>query len=299
MDSGSLCNICPRNCNIDRRSGKTGYCKAPDTFRIGRVAPHYWEEPVISGEKGSGAVFFAGCNMGCVYCQNEVLSHGKAGRSYTEEELLEACLKLQEEGCHNLNLVTPSHYARQLAQFLPKAKEQGMHLPVVYNTSSYEKEEALRELEGLVDVYLPDFKYLSADLSGKYSYAPDYPKVAAKALAEMVRQQPAPVFQGDLMVKGVLVRHLVLPGYVKESKDVLRYLFETYGDAIYISIMNQYTPMKQIADHPELNRTLTEEEYDEVVDFATDLGIEQGFIQEGETCKESFIPEFYNEKEDV
>ena len=291
----SKCMICPRNCNADREAGGKGYCNAPQEFRIGRIAPHYWEEPVISGEKGSGAVFFAGCNMGCVYCQNEVLSHGKAGRNYTDEEFLRECLRLQEEGCHNLNLVTPSHYAHRLAEFLPKAKVEGLHLPVVYNTSSYEKVEALRKLEGLVDVYLPDFKYLNPQLAKKYSHAENYPEIAKKALEEMVRQQPRPVFKEDLMTKGVLVRHLVLPGYVKESKEVLRYLHETYGEAIYISIMNQYTPMKQLKEYPELNRTLTEEEYDEVVDFAIAIGVEQGFIQEGETCKESFIPDFYNE----
>lgn len=291
----SECRICPRNCGVDRVNGTVGYCKAPEAFRIGRIAPHYWEEPVISGEKGSGAVFFAGCNMGCVYCQNEVLSHGRAGREYSDEAFLQECLRLQEEGCHNLNLVTPSHYAHRLADFLPKAKAEGLRLPVVYNTSSYENAETLRRLKGLVDVYLPDFKYLSPQLAKKYSHAENYPEIAKKALEEMVRQQPSPVFQGDLMKKGVLVRHLVLPGYVKESKEVIRFLYETYGNAIYISIMNQYTPMKQLADYPELNRTLTEKEYDEVVNFAISIGVEQGFIQEGETCKESFIPEFYEE----
>ena len=262
-------------------------------MKVGRIAPHAWEEPCISGEKGSGAIFFAGCNMGCVFCQNEKLSRGLAGKEFSEEELAKECLKLQDLGCHNINLVTPSHYVLQIRTMLRIARKQGLKIPVVYNTSSYEKVDALRLLEGLVDIYLPDFKYFDRETAGRYSYAPDYPQVAKEALAEMVRQTDFPRFDGDgMMQSGVLVRHLVLPGHVEESKEVIRYLHETYGDKIYLSIMNQYTPQPGAETFPEINRKLTEEEYEKVVEFAMLIGVEQGFIQEGDTAKESFIPEF-------
>jgi putative pyruvate formate lyase activating enzyme len=277
---------------VDRKNGQYGYCHVGETFKIGRIAPHMWEEPCISGEKGSGAIFFAGCNMGCVYCQNEKLSHGEAGIEYRLEELLAQVDELMKQGCHNINLVTPSHYAKALVPFLQIFREKYPIVPVVYNTSSYEKAEVIQSLAGLVDIYLPDMKYGSEKLAARYSHAPNYPQVAKAAIAEMVAQCPQPVFDGELMKKGVVVRHLVLPGFVEESKEVIRYLYETYGNQIYLSIMNQYTPYGHVADYPEINRTLTEKEYDEVVDYAISIGVEQGFIQEGETCKESFIPEF-------
>lgn len=262
-------------------------------MKVGRIAPHAWEEPCISGEKGSGAIFFAGCNMGCVFCQNEKLSRGLAGKEFREEELAEECLRLQEMGCHNINLVTPTHYALQVRQMLRIARKQGLRIPVVYNTSSYEKVETLRLLEGLVDIYLPDFKYFREETALNYSHAPGYPKVAKAAIEEMVRQTGYPRFDQDgMMQSGVLVRHLVLPEHVQESKEVIRYLYETYQNRIYISIMNQYTPQPQAENFPELMRRVTSEEYREVVDAALDLGVEQGFIQEGDTAQESFIPDF-------
>lgn len=262
-------------------------------MKVGRIAPHAWEEPCISGDRGSGAVFFAGCNMGCVFCQNEKLSRGLVGKELEEEELAEECLKLQERGCHNINLVTPSHYVLQIRSMLRKAKKQGLTIPVVYNTSAYEKPETLRLLEGLVDIYLPDFKYMEEETAARYSRARNYPKIAKAALAEMVRQTGYPGFdEAGMMRKGVLVRHLVLPGCIQESKEVIRYLYDTYGNQIYISIMNQYTPRAEVENYPEINRKVTQEEYQEVVDFAVELGVEQGFIQEGDTALESFIPEF-------
>lgn len=286
------CDICPRECKANRKLGQ-GLCGVKDTLRIGRIAPHLWEEPCISGEKGSGAVFFAGCNLKCVYCQNVKLSRGKVGREYTVEELAEEMLRLQEMGMHNINLVTPTHYMKPVVLSLQLAKKKGLILPVVYNTSGYEKVESLQQLEGLVDVYLPDFKYLSSMLAKKYSKAEDYPQVVKAAIEEMYRQVGDARFDKDgRMIKGVLIRHLVLPGAIEESKEVIKYIYETYKDHVFISIMNQYTPYGELESFPELQRPLTEEEYEEVVDYAIELGVENGFIQEGGTSDESFIPEF-------
>ena len=286
------CTICPRNCKINRNIEK-GICGVDNTIRIGRIAPHFWEEPCISGEKGSGTIFFAGCNLKCVYCQNEKLSRARVGQEYSIEELTSEMIKLQELGVHNINLVTPTHYTLQIAQALRLAKEKGLTLPIVYNTSGYEKVGSLRLLDGLVDVYMPDFKYISDELAEKYSRANDYPQMAKEAIKEMVRQVGEAVFDDNgMMKKGVLVRHLVLPGMTEHSKDVIRYLYETYRDEVFISIMNQYTPFGDLENFPELKRSLTEEEYEEVVNYAIELGIENGFIQEGETSSESFIPEF-------
>lgn len=287
------CMICPRNCNIDRDQ-QVGVCSVGNTIRIGRIAPHMWEEPCISGQKGSGTVFFAGCNLKCVYCQNEKLSRARAGREYSVEDVAAEMLKLQEIGVHNINLVTPTHYIPQIVQVLRLAKERGLSLPIVYNTSGYEKVESLRCLEGLVDVYMPDLKYLSSDLAEKYSKAKDYPQVVTEAIKEMYRQVGKPEFDDEGMLKrGVLIRHLVLPGYTEESKAVIKYIYETYQDNVYISIMNQYTPYGDLENFPELQRSLTEEEYEEVVDYAIELGVDNGFIQEGGTDSESFIPEFH------
>lgn len=265
-----------------------------DTIKVGRIAPHEWEEPCISGSSGSGAIFFAGCNMGCVFCQNEQLSKGMVGREYSIDELVTKALELQAMGCHNLNLVTPTHYIPQIVDFLRRAKGKGLQIPVVYNTSGYELVESLKLLEGLVDVYLPDFKYIKNKSSAKYSNAKDYPEIAKAALKEMVRQVGRVKLNEEtgLIEKGVIVRHLVLPSYIEESKEIIKYLYNEYGDEIFISIMNQFTPFARVAEFPELNRRITKKEYDEVIDFAIELGIEQGYIQEGETAMESFIPSF-------
>lgn len=259
-----------------------------------------WEEPCVSGTEGSGTVFFSGCNLRCVYCQNHKIAIGNVGREISEGELVRTFFELKEKGANNINLVTPSHFAPQIASALRRAKDEGLALPVVYNTSSYENVENLRRFEGLVDIYLPDMKYCDSALAKKYSNAPDYPEVAMNAIREMVRQQPAAVFDGDdtdefentHILKGVVVRHLVLPSHVDDSKKVIKLLHEEFGDKIYISIMNQFTPVTDLSEFPEINRKLTEEEYDEVVDYAVDIGVENGFIQEGETASESFIPEF-------
>ncbi len=286
------CALCPRNCSADRKNGEKGICGQTDRLRVARAALHHWEEPCISGENGSGTVFFSGCPLRCVFCQNREIALGNAGKEISVGRLAEIFLELKEKGAHNINLVTPAHFAPQIAAALEAAKGQGMDLPVVYNTGSYESLETVKSLEGLVDVYLPDFKYMSETLSQKYSHAPDYASVAQNAIAEMVRQRGDAVFEGGLMTSGVLVRHLVLPGQTKDSKAVIRYLYETYGNRIFISIMNQFTPSASLESYPELNRKLTAAEYDEVVDYAISLGVENGYIQEGETAEESFIPAF-------
>lgn len=292
------CNLCPRNCNIDRTSGMTGYCGESNVLYAARAALHYWEEPCISGEKGSGAVFFCGCNMRCVFCQNYGIAHRLSSspqKAISTERLVEIFLSLQEQGAHNINLVTPTHYIPHIADALIAAKKLGLHIPIVYNTSGYEKVESLKILDGLIDIYLPDLKYHSSELSSKYSNAPDYFTVAATAIAEMYRQVGSPVFENSedsLMKKGVIVRHLLLPGCEEDSRYLLHYLHETYHNEIYISIMNQYTPLEHVAEYPELSRKITDTEYDAMIDYAISIGIENGFIQEGETASESFIPPF-------
>ncbi|MCI5918111.1 MAG: 4Fe-4S cluster-binding domain-containing protein [Roseburia sp.] len=290
------CTLCPRNCFVNRKLGEKGICGQTSTLKVARAALHFWEEPCISGEKGSGAVFFSGCALHCVFCQNQEIANGSVGKEISNERLSEIFLELQEKGANNINLVTPGHFVPQIVPAIERARNQGLNLPIVYNTSSYENVDSIRELEGIVDIYLPDFKYMSSSLSKKYSHAPDYGEVAKKVVAEMVRQTGAASFyekEGqELMQRGVIVRHLILPGCMEDSKDIIRYLYETYGDTIYLSIMNQFTPLKNVEKYPELNRKLTGDEYDEVVDFAIDLGVENGFIQEGETAEESFIPDF-------
>ncbi|MBE5921516.1 MAG: radical SAM protein [Lachnospiraceae bacterium] len=294
------CRICPRRCGVDREKGNIGYCGADEKIRVARAALHYWEEPCISGDEGSGTVFFSGCNLHCVYCQNYKISGGETGKVISIEELAEIFLRLQAKGANNINLVTPTHYVLPIRAALQMAKARGLIIPIAYNCGGYESVTALKALAGYVDIYLTDFKYVSTVLAEKYSSAEDYFEVAAAALQEMVRQVGNAVFvPGDgaaqkdgLMKKGVIVRHLLLPGQIDDSKRVLSYLHQTYGERIFISIMNQYTPLPHVAKWPELNRKVTDEEYEEVIDYAIEIGIENGFIQEGETAEESFIPDF-------
>ena len=263
------------------------------TVRGARAALHMWEEPCISGEKGSVAVFFSGCTLGCVFCQNRQIADGTCGKEISVERLSDIFLELQEKGAANINLVTASHFVLPVIPALEYAKSRGLKIPVVYNTGGYEKVETLRMLEGIVDVWLPDFKYMDSKLSEKYSRAKDYPEVAARALEEMVRQAGNCIFdEAGYIQKGVIVRHLILPGHTEDSKAVLQYLYETYKNKIYISVMNQYTPLPHTADMPPLNRKVTKREYDRVLAYALSLGIEQGYFQEGETAEESFIPLF-------
>ena len=290
------CDLCPRKCLVDRKKGEKGICGQTENLKVARAALHFWEEPCISGDAGSGAVFFSGCPLHCVFCQNENIANGTVGKEISVERLAEIFLELQEKGANNINLVTPGHFVPQITKALDLAKQEGLKLPIVYNTSSYETVETIKRLEGYVDIYLPDFKYMSSALSRKYSHAPDYAKVAKEAIAEMVRQtKEAQFVDGDednLILKGTIVRHLMLPGCMEDSKRILKYLHETYGNTIYISIMNQFTPLSNLEKYPELNRKINAEEYDALVDYAIDIGIENGFIQEGDTAEESFIPAF-------
>ena len=290
------CRVCPRNCSADRLSDQKGFCKAGAEIILARAALHMWEEPCISGKEGSGAVFFSGCSLGCKFCQNGQISRGQTGKKVTADRLADIFLELQQQKANNINLVTAGHFLPQVAEAIEKSRNRGLQIPVVYNSSGYEKSEMLKLLEGLVDIYLPDFKYMDPELAEKYSYARDYPEVAREALKEMVRQTGTPEFDRQgIMKKGVIVRHLLLPGHVKDSRRVLEYLLSTYGKEIYISLMNQYTPMPAMKDDPRLSRKVTDREYQRLIDYGIQLGLENGFIQEGETAKESFIPEFNGE----
>ncbi len=290
------CTLCPRACGVNREKGQRGYCNESAELFVGRAALHQWEEPCISGTKGSGTVFFAGCTMKCVFCQNYSLSQGEAGKGISTKRLAEIFIELQEQGAHNINLVTPTHYTLHIVEALKIARVKGLSIPVIYNCSGYEKVETLKRLEGLVQVYLPDFKYYSETLARKYSKAPHYFEIAAQAISEMVRQVGEATFNEEgIIEKGVIVRHLLLPGQLMDSKAVIRYLYETFGNQIWISLMNQYTPLEQVAKFPELNRKVTRKAYNRLIDFALELGVENGFIQEGETANESFIPLFNGE----
>lgn len=291
----SKCMLCPRNCGVDRTT-TLGVCQVSNKVLIARAALHFWEEPCISGTKGSGAVFFSGCSLHCVFCQNEKISHGQVGKEVTIDELAEIYLDLQNQGANNINLVTGTHYIPEIVESVKIAKANGLEIPIIYNTSGYEKADSLKQLDGIVNTYLPDFKYMDSSLAAKYSHAADYPEVAKEAIAEMVRQCGTPVFDEKGFIKsGVIVRQLLLPGHVKDAKAIIKYLYETYSDNIYISMMSQYTPMPQIAaNYPELNRRVTKREYDSLINYAIDLGVENAFIQDRAVAKESFIPEFNN-----
>lgn len=288
------CTLCPRNCRANREKGETGVCGVAGPGIVGaRAALHMWEEPCISGERGSGTVFFSGCSLRCIYCQNYEITHAKHGKRITVERLAEIFLELAEKGAHNINLVTPTHYTPEIIAAVKMARERGLSLPIVYNCSGYEKVETLRLLEGIVDIYLTDFKYMEKELAANYSKAPDYPEIAKEALCEMVRQTKEVMLDADgMMTKGVIVRHLLLPNHLRNAKKVVNYVYETYGDKVYLSLMNQYTPLPQVKHIPELNRKVTEREYEKLVDYAITLGVEYAFIQEGETALESFIPQF-------
>ena len=293
------CTLCPRRCHADRTKGGNGFCRQGAEVTAARAALHFWEEPCISGSCGSGTVFFSGCSLQCIFCQNHDIALGKRGQTVSLSRLTRIFLELQAKGAANINLVTGGHFLPQICLAIANAKKQGLSIPVVYNSSGYEEVSSLKMLAGLADIYLPDLKYHSSRLSAQYAKAPDYFEKACSAIAEMFRQTGPAVFDPDtgLMRRGLLVRHLILPGQTGDSKRVLRYLHDTYGNDIYVSIMNQYTPMKHLSQYPELAcspllRTLTAEEYEKVLDFAEKIGIENGFRQEGATAAESFIPDF-------
>ena len=297
----SPCNLCPRLCGARRSEGKRGICGADDGIVLARAALHFWEEPVLSGERGSGALFFAHCSLACVYCQNAPLSHGQAGMRVSEQRLSDICLELQNQGALNINCVTPTHYTLQIIAAICTARENGLDIPVVWNTSGYERAEAVRALDGTADIFLDDFKYADADLAARYSHASDYPDVALSALDAMLEQTGTPVYdQVDgqaRMVRGVIVRHLLLPGALEASKQALHLLFSRYGNDVRYSIMNQYTPVSfgdNMTRFPELAQCVSNEEYEELLDCADSLGIDDYFWQEGPAAVESFIPAWDN-----
>lgn len=293
MNKYENCLLCPRKCGINRRTGQTGVCGVSSEIKVARAALHYWEEPCISGKRGSGAVFFSGCSLHCVFCQNREISDGKEGKVISKERLSDIFMELADKGANNINLVTPGQYIPDIVWAVNDAKSRGMKLPIIYNTSGYENVTELKLLEGIVDVYLPDFKYMDSTLSARYSRAKDYPSVAKQALSEMVRQQPEVVIDDatGLIQKGVIVRQLLLPGHVNDAKAVLKYLYDTYHDHVYISMMSQFTPIA-LEDYPEINRTVTKREYERLVNYALEIGITNAFIQEGDVAKDSFIPAF-------
>ncbi len=286
------CTLCRRKCGVNRRE-KLGYCQAPASLYVARASLHMWEEPIISGKSGSGTIFFSGCSLRCIYCQNKEISRGISGVKITEDRLSEIMLELMAKGAHNINLVTPTHYAPSIKRAVTLAREQGMTLPIVYNTSSYDSIEALKEMEGVVDIYLADLKYHLPRTGKSLSDAEDYPLKAKEAISEMFRQTGEPKFSEEgLLLRGTVVRILLLPSHVAEAKLLLKHLSDKYKDKIYISLMNQYTPSEGLP--PPLDRRVTASEYRELVGYAITLGLTKVFTQEGSSADESFIPPFDN-----
>ena len=286
------CMLCPRKCGVNRNIGELGFCKASNKIKIARHSLHMWEEPCISGTKGSGTIFFSCCNLKCIFCQNYDISTNNLGKEISVLRFKDICLELQKKGALNINLVTPTMYVPLIKEGLILAKKEGLKIPIVYNSSGWENVETLKELDGLIDIYLPDFKYYDDNLAKNFSNIFDYFEITKKAIEEMYRQVGKNEFKDDIMTKGVIVRHLLLPKHIDDSKKILKHLHDTYKDNIYISIMNQYTPLRNIKEYSELNETVSDSEYDLLINYACDLGIVNAFIQEGETCKESFIPDF-------
>ena len=286
------CRLCPRNCGVNRDNGEIGYCGCGSNMVIARYSLHMWEEPCISGDKGSGTIFFSYCNLRCVFCQNYDISNLHKGCVVSIKEFSDICIKLQNSGACNINLVTGVMYIPLIIEGLRLAKKKGLIIPIVYNSSGYENVSAIKMLDGLVDIYLPDFKYYDDRLALKYSKCGDYFKNASETIREMYRQVGDCVFDDDgMMKKGVIVRHLMLPSNKDDSKMIIRYLYDTYGDSIFISIMNQYTPLR-FFEYDELNDVISDRDYNEIIDFAYDLGIRNAYVQDGETQRKSFIPDF-------
>lgn len=298
MNELNSCRLCPRECGVDRLSGKSGFCGACKKVRIARAALHFWEEPCISGDTGSGTVFFSNCTMKCVYCQNYEVSTNNLGYEVTIEGLADIFLDLQKQGANNINLVTPTHYVPQLIKALDIAKHNGMSLPVVYNTGGYESVRTIEMLNGYVDIYMPDFKYYNDDIAVKYSNAYNYRETVIKALDAMYKAVGKPVFdENGIMQKGMVIRHLMLPNLLNDTVHIINHINKKFGNNVYFSLMSQYTPIRYIEDIPSLNEKLDMKKYDEAVKLCERLGMENVFLQEGEAASESFIPEFSGTKE--
>lgn len=287
------CILCPRNCGVNRLSGELGFCKSGEKVKLARVSLHQWEEPCISGEKGSGTVFFSECNLKCVFCQNNSISHKGVGKEISIERLSEIFLEQEMRGAHNINLVTPTHFVPQIIEAVKLAKKSGLKLPIVYNSSGYENIDTIKALNGYIDIYLPDLKYFDDKYAVKYSHAPNYFNIASKAIEEMYSQVGNPIFdENKMMKKGVIIRHLMLPGLLFDSKKIVDYIYRTFKDNVYISLMNQYTPFNNAEKYPEINKPLNPKHYDSLIDYSLSLGIKNAFIQDEGTASESFIPNF-------
>ena len=286
------CKICPRNCLVNRNNYEIGFCKSGNKIRVAKAYLHMWEEPCISGCNGSGTIFFSGCNLRCLFCQNYYISELNNGREISTLEFANICIDLQNRGANNINLVTPTHYVPLIIEGIKKAKQLGLNIPIVYNSTGYEKVDTIKLLEGIVDVYLPDFKYFDNMYAMKYSKCKDYFDYTDKAIEEMFRQKPKCIFdeKGNI-ISGVIVRHLILPDRKDDSKQVLKHLFLKYKNNIFYSIMNQYTPVRKCI-YEELNKKVSMDDYDEVINYAWDMGIRNAFVQEEGTVSESFIPDF-------
>lgn len=285
------CNLCPRNCGVNRYE-KVGVCGAGDKIKVAHYSLHQWEEPVISSINGSGTIFFSHCNLKCIFCQNKRISTLGYGKEISNERFKEICLELQEKGAHNINLVTPTHYVPQIVSTLKLIKNKELVIPVVYNTSSYENINTIKMLDGIVDVYLADLKYFDDDLGVKYSHCNNYFEVACNAIDEMYKQVGSFSIENDVMTRGLIVRVLILPGHADDAIKIIEYLYNKYGDNIWISIMNQFTPCNLIFEYDNLNREITDDEYNMVIHYACDLGVTNAFVQMGNTASDSFIPKF-------
>lgn len=290
------CNLCIRNCNVNRNDSKKGVCNSTNTIKVARAALHYWEEPCISGERGSGTVFFSNCNLKCVFCQNHKISNDGCGKEITIERLAQIFIELQDKGANNINLVTPTHFVPQIIEALKIAKSKGLVLPIVYNTNSIDTLDTIKSLNGYIDIYLPDFKYFDDKYSFKYSKIKGYSKNVLNIIKEMINQVGYPKFNEEgMLVKGVVVRHLLLPGLLFDSKKVVDAIYNNFGDKVYISLMNQYTPMHKSNLYPEINKPINPKVYESLIDYALSIGVKKGFIQETGTSSEIFVPEFNNE----
>jgi len=291
MELLKRCMLCPRKCGVNRYKEK-GFCGATNKVKVAYYSLHMWEEPIISGDNGSGTIFFSNCNLRCLYCQNKKISIDGYGKLISNKRLMEIMLELQSKGAHNINLVTPTHYVPNIISVLKKIKNKELKIPVVYNTSSYECVGTIVACRNLVDIYLADLRYFDDSLGEKYSLCSNYFENATMAIDEMYRQVGKCEFdENGLLKKGLVVRVLILPGHIDDSKKIIEYLYKTYGDDIFISIMNQYTPINK-CKYDNLNRKVTDKEYDSVIEYALELGIKNAFVQEGEAASESFIPQF-------
>ena len=293
LESLKSCRLCPRNCGVNRLECGLGFCKSGRDARIAKVSLHEWEEPCVSGNRGSGTVFFSNCNLRCAFCQNHKISEESYGKDVSIGRLAEIFLEQQERGSHNINLVTPTHYAPQIIEAVKIAKRDGLTLPILYNTNSYENVETIQSLKGTVDVYLADLKYYSDSYSQKYSGGPDYFLHASKAIDEMFRQVGRPVLDSESMMrKGLIIRHLMLPGLLFDTKKVMDYIMETYGDSVYVSLMNQYTPMHRANQFPEIDKRLNKRHYESIIQYCLDSGMHNAFIQDPGTATEDYVPDF-------